>query len=92
MGISRSLKMRNPNIEIVAVEPSESNILSGGEFGSHQISGIGFEYIPKIVEVSEFDKVMKASSDEAVNMARRMAREEGIMCGISAGAACHVAC
>ena len=76
---------------IVAVEPVDSPVLSGGEPGPHRIQGIGAGFIPDNVDTSLIDEVIQVSDDQAFDTARRLAREEGILAGISTGAACHAA-
>jgi cysteine synthase A len=84
-GVGRYLKQRNPEIQIIAVEPDGSPILSGGTAGPHKIQGIGAGFIPEVLDQDLLDDVITISAEEAGTMARRMAREEGILCGISAG-------
>lgn len=88
-GAGKFLKEQNPSIRVFAVEPAECAILSGGEWGPHKIEGIGDGFIPDVLDLEVLDGVIQVSSDEAMEMARRMAREEGIFCGISSG--CNVA-
>jgi cysteine synthase len=88
-GVSEYLKERNPKALCFAVEPAECAILSGREWGSHRIEGIGDGFIPDVLDLRWIDGVVTVSSDEAVAMARRLAREEAIFCGISSG--CNVA-
>lgn len=88
-GVGRFLKEQRPSIAVYAVEPSECAILSGGTWGLHRIEGIGDGFIPPILDLAVLDGVVQVSSDEALAMARRLAREEGIFCGISSG--CNVA-
>jgi cysteine synthase len=88
-GVSAYLKERNPEVRTYAVEPAECAILSGRGWGSHKIEGIGDGFIPDVLDLGCVDGVVTVSSDEAIAMAQRLAREEGIFCGISSG--CNVA-
>ena len=90
-GVGRVWKMRRPSTRIIAVEPAESPVLSGGEAGSHRIQGIGAGFIPDNVDTSLIDEVIRISSEQCFATARRLAREEGILAGISTGAACAAA-
>lgn len=90
-GCGEVLKEKNPNIEIVAVEPFDSPILSGGSPGPHKIQGIGAGFVPGVLNTDIYDQVMKVTNDEAIEASRNMARLEGILGGISAGAACYAA-
>lgn len=86
-GAGRFLKEKNPQIQIVAVEPDGSAVLSGEKAGPHQIQGIGAGFIPEILECKLIDRIMKISGSQAMDTARMLARREGILCGISSGAA-----
>lgn len=86
-GVTEVLKQRKPGFKAVAVEPSTSPVLSGGKLGAHKIQGIGAGFIPEILRLDLIDEVIKVTSDDAGTMARRLAREEGILVGISSGAA-----
>lgn len=85
-GVAEVLKSRNPNIRIIAVEPSASPVISGGKPSAHKIQGIGAGFIPKNLNTDVIDEVVQITDEESFAMARRMAREEGIFCGISSGA------
>ena len=90
-GVARELKKRKDTIRIVAVEPSESAVLSGGKPGKHMIQGIGAGFIPGVLDQDVIDEVYQVSNTEAFNMTRKLLRREGIICGISSGAAAHAA-
>lgn len=85
-GIGQALKARNPNVKIYAVEPATSPVLEGGKSGPHKIQGIGAGFVPKIYDAKVVDGVIAVRDDDAGNTARRLAKEEGIHTGISAGA------
>ena len=87
MGISRYMKERKPSFRAIAVEPVESPVLSGGKPGGHKIQGIGAGFIPKIVDTKLIDGIVRVESERAGEMSRRMAKEEGMLVGISSGAA-----
>ncbi len=89
-GIARFLKKRK-KVDIVAVEPKGSPVLSGGKPGPHKIQGIGAGFIPKVYDPSLVDEVIAVSDEDAMETARRLAREEGILCGISSGASVFAA-
>ena len=86
-GVADVLKQRKPSFKAIAVEPENSPVLSGGPPGPHKIQGIGPGFIPDILNTRLIDKVVKVSNDRAFETSRRLAREEGIFCGISSGAA-----
>lgn len=86
-GVGEVLKSRKPSVQIVAVEPADSPILSGGQPGPHKIQGIGAGFVPDVLDTSHIDEVVRVANDDAFATARRMAKEEGLMIGISSGAA-----
>lgn len=86
MGVAQALRDKHPNAMVVAVEPAESAVLSGGKAGAHKIQGIGSGFVPSIVDLSEIDEVIKVKSDDAMQMTRHLARENGLFVGISSGA------
>jgi cysteine synthase A len=90
-GVSRYIKSRKPDFKAVAVEPAESPVISGGEPAPHKIQGIGAGFIPNNLDLSIVDRVEQVTSEEAVDWARRAARLEGLLVGISSGAALAVA-
>ena len=90
-GVGRVWKRRRPDTRIIAVEPTDSPVLSGGDPGAHRIQGIGAGFIPDNVDTSLIDEVIQVSNETAFTTARRLAREEGILGGISTGAACAAA-
>lgn len=90
-GVGEVLKQRNPNIQIVAVEPTDSPVLSGGKPGPHKIQGIGAGFIPKTYDASVVDEIIQVQNDDAIRTSRILAREEGLLVGISSGAAVYAA-
>jgi cysteine synthase len=90
-GVGQVLKERRPEVLVIAVEPSASAVLSGEAPGPHRIQGIGAGFVPEILDRSVIDEVIAVSDEDALETARAMAREEGILAGISAGAAVHAA-
>lgn len=86
-GVGEVLKARKPGVQIVAVEPDASPVLSGGQRGPHPIQGIGAGFVPKILNTSIYDEIVRVKNDDALDVARRMATEEGLLVGISSGAA-----
>lgn len=88
-GIAKGLKAKNPNIKTVAVEPLASPLLSKGQAGPHKIQGIGANFIPENFDKNTVDEIFTVSNEDAIETARRCAKEEGILCGISSGAAVY---
>jgi cysteine synthase A len=86
-GVGQALKARKPSFRCVAVEPAASPVLSGGQRGPHPIQGIGAGFVPAVLDPAVCDEVVRVANDDAFSMARRMAREEGLLVGISSGAA-----
>jgi cysteine synthase len=91
-GVGRVLRAEKKDVRIVAVEPEKSAVLSGGEPGIHSIQGLGAGFVPKVLDRSCFDEIVAVSDAAADKMARRLAREEGLLVGPSSGANVHVAC
>src|SRR5439155_14146474 len=85
------LKALKPAIQAIAVEPSESPLLTDGKAGPHKIQGIGANFVPAVLNREVYDEVFHVNADEAIAMARRLMREEGLLTGISGGAAAHAA-
>ncbi len=85
-GVGRALKPRLPHLKLVAVEPSESPVLSGGEGGPHKIQGIGAGFVPDVLQTELIDEILQVNAEDAGNAARALAQREGILAGISAGA------
>ena len=90
-GVGKNLKEKNPKIQVIAVEPENSPVISGGKAGGHRIQGIGAGFIPDIYEKEYVDRVILVKDEDAVNDAVKFADKEGILIGISAGAAVHAA-
>jgi cysteine synthase A len=90
-GVGRVWKPRKPTVRLVAVEPTHSAVISGGQPGPHKIQGIGAGFVPANLDTSLIDETVQVTNDESFAMARRLAREEGILAGISSGAAAHAA-
>jgi len=90
-GVGEMLKKWKPGVRVVAVEPADSPVLSGGKQGSHKIQGIGAGFVPQVYNASVVDEIIKVTNDEALTMAKRLAREEGVHAGISSGAAVQAA-
>ncbi|MDQ0418266.1 cysteine synthase A [Croceifilum oryzae] len=90
-GVGTVLKKKMPNLQVVAVEPSSSPVLSGGKPGPHKIQGLGAGFVPKILDTEIYDEVMQVDIEDAFEWARKLAREEGILGGISSGAAVSAA-
>jgi cysteine synthase len=90
-GIAEVLKARNPNFKAIAVEPTNSPVLSGGKPGPHKIQGIGAGFIPQVLKVDLIDEVITVTDQQSIDYGRRLAREEGLLSGISTGAALYAA-
>lgn len=90
-GVAQVIKSRKPSFKAIAVEPTHSPVLSGGEKGPHKIQGIGAGFIPDVLDQSIIDDVVTVSNEDAFATARRLAKEEGLLCGISSGAAVQAA-
>lgn len=90
-GVGRALKKHNPDIKIVAVEPYDSPVLSGGKAGPHKLQGIGAGFVPDILDTALIDEIITVKTEEAYEAARKSASKEGVLVGISSGAALHAA-
>jgi cysteine synthase A len=90
-GVAQALKPRKPALQMIAVEPVDSPVISGGKPGPHKIQGIGAGFIPQVLQTDLIDEVLQVSNDEAFTTARQLARREGLMVGISSGAATSAA-
>ena len=90
-GVTEYIRPKKPSFRVVAVEPKDSPVLSGGQPSPHKIQGIGAGFVPEILRTDFINEVVQVTTDDSVNMARRLAREEGLLVGISGGAAAHAA-
>jgi len=90
-GVGEVLKAKKPSFKVIAVEPAESPVLAGGAPGKHKIQGIGAGFVPDVLNTSIIDEIFHVTSEEALAMGRRLPKEEGILAGISSGAAVHAA-
>ena len=90
-GVGKYLKSKNPNIKVAAVEPSASPVLSGGNSGAHKIQGIGAGFVPQILDTDIYDEIMQVENEDAFERGRLIGKKEGILVGISSGAALHAA-
>ena len=90
-GVGEYLKSRNPAVQVVAVEPSDSPVLSGGQAGPHKLQGIGAGFVPEVLNTAVYDEVFPVTTEEAFAAGRLMGRSEGVLVGISSGAALHAA-
>jgi cysteine synthase len=90
-GIAEALKLRKPEFKVIAVEPTNSPVLSGGRPGPHKIQGIGAGFIPQVLKIEAIDEVIQVTDQQAIEYGRRLAREEGLLSGISSGAALYAA-
>lgn len=90
-GVGEALKQHNPRVKVVAVEPADSPVLSGGKPGPHKLQGIGAGFVPKVLNTSVYDEIFKVRNDDAFRMGRQLARKEGVLAGISSGAAAYAA-
>jgi len=90
-GVGRYLKAKNPQVQIVAVEPASSPLLSQGRAGAHGLQGIGANFVPKVLQSEIIDRILTVTEEEAYAAGRLLAKTEGVLAGISSGAALHAA-
>lgn len=90
-GVAEVIKLRKSSFRAIAVEPVDSPVLSGGQPGPHKIQGIGAGFVPQVLNVDVVDEIVQVGNQQAFDMARRLAKEEGLLMGISAGPAAHAA-
>ena len=90
-GVGQYLKEQNPAVKVVAVEPEDSPVLSGGRSGAHKIQGIGAGFVPEVLDTAVYDEIIPVSNEDAFAAGRLAGRREGILVGISSGAALHAA-
>ncbi|MEG6616593.1 cysteine synthase A [Peptococcaceae bacterium 1198_IL3148] len=90
-GVATVLKQKKPDVQIIAVEPAESPVLSGGKSGSHKIQGIGAGFVPKVINMELIDEVFQVPGQQAIETARNLSKDEGLLVGISSGAAAYAA-
>lgn len=90
-GVGEVLKLHNPKVKVVAVEPADSPVLSGGKSGPHKIQGIGAGFVPSVLNTDIYDEIIRVRNDDAFTAARLLAKREGVLVGISSGAAAHAA-
>jgi cysteine synthase A len=90
-GVGQALRKKHPHVKVIAVEPEESPVLSGGKPGPHKIQGIGAGFVPAVLDIRVYDRIIKVNSKDAAETSRRIARLEGMLVGISSGAATFAA-
>jgi cysteine synthase A len=90
-GVSEVIKVRKPSFRAVAVEPADSPVLSGGRSGPHKIQGIGAGFVPEVLNTKIIDEILRVTDEQAIETAKKLAKMEGILCGISSGAAAWAA-